>query len=241
MPFIFAFGLISCSSADKFNTDTAEGAFNLANKYEKDERYEEALTLYSDVKNKHPYSQYAVKAELKIADVYYKRESFIEAENAYKVFKDLHPKHPQIDYVTFRLGMSFYMQLPSTIDRDLSLADQAIIYYDEVIRSFPSSKYVSKAQEHKKKSLRMLAEKEDYVAEFYFIRDMFDSALKRYEYLLKNYSGLGLNAKALYGASMSAFKIKEKEKSKQYYDQLLKNHPSSKYSSQLKKDLDNVF
>ena len=141
--------LSACSSLDSYDTSTAEGSFKLAEKYVEDERYEEAIALFADVKNKFPYSKLATDAELKIADVQYDRESYLEAQTAYEVFKELHPKHPKSDYVTYRLGMSLFNQLPSTIDRDLSLAERAIVYYQEVIRSFPGSEFVASAKEHR--------------------------------------------------------------------------------------------
>src|SRR5690242_19065455 len=78
-----AFVFSACSSADKSDPASPQGAFEMAEKLEKNERYEEAIQKYSDVKNKHPYSKYAVEAELKIADIQYTRENYIEAQNAY--------------------------------------------------------------------------------------------------------------------------------------------------------------
>src|SRR3954471_14338242 len=117
--------LAGCSSTPDIDTSTPEGAFKLAEKYEKDERFEEAITQYTQVKNKHPYSKLATEAELRIAEIHFKREEFVESQNAYQTFKEMHPTHPQIDFVTYRLGLSFFNQLPSTIDRDLSVADRA--------------------------------------------------------------------------------------------------------------------
>ena len=122
----------ACSSTDKIDTATAEGAFKLAEKYEKDERYDEAITYYSDVKNKFPYSSLATAAELKIADIEFQRENFPEAESAYKVFREFHPTHEKSDYVIYRLGLSIFNQLPPTTDRDLSLAAVAIENFDTV-------------------------------------------------------------------------------------------------------------
>lgn len=226
-----------CSSSDKLDSATAEGGYKLGEKYENDERYEEALAQFAIVKNKHPYSKYAVEAKLKIADIHFKREDWAEAQAAYQVFKELHPKHPRIDYVTYQLALSFFNQLPSTIDRDLTLADKAILYFDEVIASYPNSEYAPKAKEHKEKSLMMLAEKEEYIARFYFIRDMYDSALGRYEDLMNKYPGLGLDAKALKGAAISADKIKDIPKAKEYYQRLLKNFPDSDEAKQAKREM----
>lgn len=218
--FFCAVHLIGCSSTGGLDTNTPEGAYGLGERYEKDERFEEALAQYSIVKNKHPYSKLATESELRIAEIYYKREEYPEAQSAYQVFKEMHPTYARIDYVTYKLGMSFYNQLPSTIDRDLSVAERAILYFDEVQASYPNSEYRKDAREYKTKALKMLAEKEYYVAHFYFIRDYYDSALGRFEGMLLRYPDLGFDARALYGAAVSAFETKEIGKAKKYYDRL---------------------
>jgi outer membrane protein assembly factor BamD len=219
--------LVGCSSATVTDSATAEGAFKQGQEFEKDERYEEAIAKYSEVKNKYPYSKLAVDAELKIADLNFTREAFIEAQSSYQLFKEFHPKHPKADYVTFRLGLSYFNQLPSTIDRDLSLADKAILYFDETINSFPNSEYVKEAKQKRGDALKMLAEKELYVASFYAKRDQYDSALKRYEMVLKTYPDLGFGPKALYGAAKSAFESGEKDRGLQHLKNLYSLYPSS--------------
>lgn len=218
--FLTVFALGGCSSTPEIDTSTPEGSYKLAEKYEKDERFEEAIAQYTQVKNKHPYSKLATESELRIADIHFKREEFVESQNAYQVFKEMHPTHPQADFVTYRLGLSFFNQLPPTIDRDLSVAERAILYFDEVVQSYPRSQYVKEARDHKEEALKMLAEKEYYIGNFYFIRDHFESALGRFEGLLDKYPSMGLDAKALYGAAMSAYKIKELNKAKNYYRKL---------------------
>lgn len=226
---VFILGLLmtlGCSSTTK-DTNTPEGAFQAAEEYEKDEMYEEAINKFAEVKNKFPYSRYATESELRIADIQYKREAWIEAQNAYQLFKDLHPKHAKVAYVTHRLAMSYFNQLPSTIDRDLSLANSAIQYFDEVIQSYSSSEYVQEAKEKRAECRKMQAEKVLYIAQYYFIRDIYDSALLRYESLLKEFGNEGYAPKALLGAGISAFEIGEKDKGEKYLSQLIKQHPGT--------------
>lgn len=217
------FVISGCSTAIK-DTNTPEGAFRAAEEYENDEMYEEALTKYAEVKNKFPYSRYAVEAELRIADVHYKKETWIDAQNNYQLFKDLHPKHPRIAYATHRLAMSYFNQLPSTIDRDLSVAEKAILYFDEVTRNYGNTEFAAEAKEKKAEARKMLAEKVLYIAEFYFIRDIYDSALLRYEKLLNEFSAEGYAPKALLGAGISALEVGERARGEQYLSQLVKSH-----------------
>ena len=216
-----------CSSAPARDQNSAEGVFLTAEDYEKDERYEEALTKYREVMNKHPYSRFAVESKIRIANIHYERENFVEAQTAFQLVKDLHPKHEKIDYITFRLAMSYFNQLPSTIDRDLSLAHKAILHFDEVINSYPKSNFVKEAGEKRQEALKMLAEKENYIAYFYFKRDMYDSALKRYEKLLSNFKGTGFELVALRGAALSALRNGDLDKSKVYAGQLSSQYPNS--------------
>lgn len=231
---VFAVILMASCASDEKKTDTAESTFAVAQEYEKDERFDEAIKKYAEVKNKYPYSQYATKAELAIADVYYKEESFGEAQINYQTFRELHPTHPQIDYVIFRTGMSYFQQLPETIDRDLSLANDAITLFDELIQRFPKSEFVAEAKEKKESSLKKLAEKEDYVGDFYFKRKIYDSALLRYEFLVANYPKLGLDERALARAYYSAVKVKDRTKTKKYRDMLKTQFPESKELTSLK-------
>ena len=231
--------MAGCASNSEINTGVPEGAYKLAEKYEKDERFEEAIAQYAQVKNKYPYSKLATESELRIAEIHFKREEFVEAQSAYQTFKELHPSYPRIDYVTFQLALSFFNQLPSTIDRDLSVAERAILYFDEVMQSYGRSKYASEAANYKLKALKMLAEKEYYIAHFYLIRDRFESALGRFEGLLVKFPKLGFDAQALYGAAYSAYQLKDLGKAKAHYNRLLTDFGGSKEAEKARQELGN--
>ncbi len=234
---VAVFSTTGCSSSDKVDATTPEGAYKVAEDYEKDERFEESVQKYTDVKNKHPYSRFATLAEMRIADVQFKREAYIEAQFAYQTFKDLHPKHPQIDYVTFRLGLSIFNQLPSTTDRDLSLADKAILYFDEVLNSYSKSPLAKEAGEKKAEALRMLADKELYIANFYFKKKQYLSALGRYEGLLRTYGNVdGFGPPSLFGAAASAKGTGDRDKQNGFVKALISQYPNSSEAERAKSE-----
>jgi len=224
-----------CASEEK-NVNTAEGAFKYAQEFDEAERYELALAKYADVKNKYPYSSLATEAELAIADVHYKRESFAEAQLSYQNFRDLHPKHPKIDYVVFRIAMSYYMQLPDTFDRDLSLGNDAIYHFDELIKSYPQSQYVIEAKQKREQTYHQLMEKELYIADFYFKQEKFNAALRRYEAAIKKYSGIGFDPRAHLGAARSAKKLADSEKQKYHVSKLMKDYSQSNEAQKAKSE-----
>ena len=212
-------GLTSCASSEK-KASTPEGLLAIAQEYERDDRFEEAIRRYQEVRSKFPYSPQALEAELAVADVYYKQETYPEAQTAYQTFRDLHPKHAKSAYVYFRLAMSLYLQMPETVDRDMSLAPETILAFNDVIKKYPQSEYVKEAQEKKSELIKKMAEKELYVADFYFKRKTYDSALPRYEYVIKEYPGIGFDEKALIRAAYSAFKTGDPHKARKYVSQV---------------------
>lgn len=224
---------MGCSSADK-NSTTPEGLFKIAQEYDEAERYEIALQKYADVKNKFPYSSFATASELAVADVHYKRESYAEAQIAYQNFRDLHPKHPKIDMVVFKTGMSFYQQLPETVDRDLTLANDAIYSFNDVIKNYPKSEYFIEAKEKRDKCFVMLAEKELYIGDFYLLHENYEASLNRYEIMLAKYPALGLDPKALLGAARAAAKADNDSKKQKYVELLTSKYENSNEAKLLK-------
>ena len=219
----------ACGSGPTRSSNAAEDRYKYAQELAKNERYEEAIQEFQEVKNKHPYSRFAVEAELEIANLYFKRESFIEAQSAYEVFKSLHPQHAQSDLVTFRIGLSFFNQLPSSIDRDLSLAKKAIASFEEVARKYPQSAHAPEAAAKLLAAQAMLTEKEFYIADFYLKKKKYKSALARYERAMDDHSDK-LKDRALYGAVVCAMYVGAVDKGKKYFSELLERFPDSPYA-----------
>ncbi len=165
----------------------------------KDERYQMALEKLKNVKNKFPYSHYSTLAQLRISDVYFAEESFIEAAGAYETFRDLHPKHPQADYVLFRIGESYYFQLPSTVDRDLSPATKALEAYRELRSMYPASEHTKVGDTRITDCLEKLSEKEFYIGNFYRKRGEYDSAAARFEKITLLYADTSIVEQAYKG------------------------------------------
>ena len=233
----FSFLLVSCASLDPIDTSSPQGLYKMGQTLLEQERYEEAITNFTEIKNKHPYNHLATEAELQIANIHFLREAFVEAEGAYKLFKEFHPKHKQIDFVTFRIAMSIYMQLPDSTDQDLAIATDAQMYFKQVYSNYPSSDYAMSAKEHEIKCQLKLARSVYYIAQFYFKQKNYESALGRFNELLENYSHTGLAPKSLYGAAISANKIQKIEDAKKYFDELVKSYPNNHWTRRAKKDL----
>src|SRR5689334_8254387 len=100
---IFVFILMSsgCSSS-KIDPNDPALLFRDAQEEIESEHYLLALEKLRSIRNKFPYSKYAVDAQLRIADVYYLQELYAEAAGSSESFKDLHPTHEKAHYASYR-------------------------------------------------------------------------------------------------------------------------------------------
>jgi outer membrane protein assembly factor BamD len=144
----------------------------------------------------------------------------------------MHPKHEKADYVLFRIGESYFNQLPGGHDRDLTPATKAIDAYRELLKLYPQSQYVNDANKHMSEAIETLAAKEKYIADFYFDREMFDSAAGRYEKITSKYSGTTLEQFAYWRWGQSLIKQAKNDEAKHVYRVYLSRYPSGTYAKE---------
>lgn len=223
--------LTHCASTE-VNPEDPDAVFQQAEESFKDERYLIAIERYRDLKNRFPYHSRATDAELRIADAYFAQESFLEAESSYEIFKELHPNYPKIDYVMYRIGLSYFEQIPSNSARDLSSAHRAIDSFETLIEKYPNSEYSEKAKAHILDARAKLAEHENYVATFYFERKHYLSASYRYSALLKDFPNSGYDEEALFRLGQCYSNIRMYGNARDALARLLEKYPQSPLKSE---------
>lgn len=176
----------ACSSAKVDDADPA-ALYKEAEEEIKNDHYQVAIDKLRVIKNKFPYSRYSVDAQLRIADVYFLQESFAEAAMAYETFRDLHPKHEKTPYAMFRVGLSYFNDTPSPIARDLTPGQKAIDAFNEFLKKYPQAPEAAEAKEKVQETRRLLAEKELYIANFYYRGDDYQAARSRYSKIVTLY------------------------------------------------------
>lgn len=181
----FSLLVISCATKRPQGSTEAEILFKEAKDLISKSRYIQATEKLNAIRSQYPYSYYATHAELLQADILFSQENYAEAASAYILFRDFHPKYTELGYVIFRISESFYRQLPSTFDRDLSSGLEAIKYFNELIQNYPETEYVKEAQSRIDQIEEMVEKKEIYIADFYFKTKDFEAAKTRYEDILK--------------------------------------------------------
>lgn len=230
--------LVQCSSKKPEGKTAAEVLYKEAQELMKESRYLLATEKLNTLKTQYPYSFYATHAELLQADILFLQENFIEAAAAYLLFRDFHPKHEKIVYVVFRIAESYYRQLPSTYDRDLSSAQEAIKYYTEIVDKYGDSEYKDEAIRKSAECNKMLSNKEQYIADFYFKTKVYDAARFRYLKNIQESNDENLVKHSMLGVVKSSYKMKAFDEcvsyAKEYQEKLSGNQLLNELESTLR-------
>jgi len=173
----------------------------------KDENYPEAQKYFQFVKQKYPFSKYAVLAELALADSQFARGNYTEAIDSYKSFARLHPTHEKVEdgYIAFRIGESYVKDMPEDVwllppsyEKDQSAVVDAQRELDDFLKKFPTSPYTEKAKGLRKEVMKRLVDHEVYVARFYLRSDHPKAAAMRLESAIRRYPGSGREPELLF-------------------------------------------
>jgi outer membrane protein assembly factor BamD len=159
--------------------------------------YDKAIETFQTIIDNYPYSEWAVKAELKIADAYFKDKRYEEALSYYRSFADLHPQHERVPYTILQSALSHYEQIRS-VNRDQTSAREAQRYLEQLIRQYPYSSETSQGETLLREIRTRLSRNVMQTGDFYLKRQEYQAAAERYRSLLNTYPGLGLDAEALY-------------------------------------------
>lgn len=233
--------LISCSTPEEISTEeSARLAFENAKGYQEAGRYELALDKFNYVKNKFPLTRYATEAELEVANTYFLKGEYKGAIAAYESFKELHPENKNLAFVTYKIGESYFVDAPTSIDRDLTSIKKGIEVYEGLISQYPGSQYVKEAKEQIKAGKGKLAEKEIYIAEFYIRKGDYKAAALRFQKVLDIYQDSGRASEAAYKMGETYLKLENIDSARKAFKTASLNDGDSSWGSKANLKLEEI-
>lgn len=161
-----------------------------------EKEYEKAEALIRQVREDHPFSPYAVEAELLQADMFYQKEEYESAAAAYRAFEELHPGHPKAEYALYRRGLC-YAERMSASDRDQTATREMVSAFTRLLGAYPQGQYAEEARSRVAEGRLRLARHEMEVARYYLRKEKYDAALERLRYLAAEYADTPLRDEAL--------------------------------------------
>lgn len=228
----------SCSySTSTLKKESAEATYNKAVKKLERKKFiglipyrntEEAIELFQQVIDNYPNTKFAVLSEIGLADAYFYKNEYDEAQSRYNEFYNLHPNNEYTPYAIYMSGRCFE-ELSSDYDRDLTPVKNAISEFQRLIRDYPESSYTEDARKRLEGLYEKVAMREFYIGRFYYRRNLYHSAIERLKGLLDNYPNFSLRERALYYTYNSFYFINDIENAKKFYRELIKEFPETKY------------
>lgn len=152
----------------------------------KDKDYEDAVKDFQQLKERYPYSKYAILADLKLGDAYFFDKKYADAAIAYEEFVRLHPRNEVVPYVLYQIGMCHFLSF-STIDRDQEETQLAMEGFKRVIEAYPQSEYARRAKKQLFECQKREVAREYYVGEFYYKQGKYKPALDRLTKIAEQY------------------------------------------------------
>src|SRR5438093_1177309 len=142
-------------------------------------KYYEAREPFRKITERHPNSAWAPRARFLIGEAYYREAEF-------ETFLSFYPRHEIADLVQYRLAMAYYDQL-KPIEQDQGLTAKALEQFKKLVKEYPDSRYATDALAKIDICRGKLAQKEVWVATYYFNQGNPSAARQRLEFVLKEY------------------------------------------------------
>jgi outer membrane protein assembly factor BamD len=148
--------------------------------------YKNAIKSFQQLKERYPYSEYAILAELKLGDAHFYNKNYAEAVVAYEEFTRLHPRNEAIPYVLYQIGMCHFLEF-NTIDRDQEDTRLAMDAFRRLIQAYPEAEYARRAEKQLYECQKRLVAHEFQVGKFYFRNGEYASAQARLDTIYQLY------------------------------------------------------
>ncbi len=215
----------------------------------KDGEYEKAVGYFQFVRSKYPFSKYAALSDLKIADTKFVQKKWIDAASAYEVFIRLHPRHEEVAYASYRVGISYFHAVPSDFfllpratSRDQSFTKEAVAAIDRFILQFPASDYVADARAKQLLLFSYLAQHNLHIASYYIKRGRYQAAVERYLLIESTYPETNEATEALFlAAELRHKELDDREGAIELYMRIVDTKKDSEFIEKAQKQLDRLL
>ncbi len=189
---------VACASAPPYQGVAAPELFEIAQGALDVGDYEEAQEAFDRFLISFPSSDRAAEARMLLAEAYFSDEQYITALSEYRRFLNRFPDHssaPDAALGTCRSSAA----LSPNVQRDQSYTAEAENVCNNVAADYPDTRAADEARETARQMRIKLARKLHEIADYYFRRKFYDSAIIYWEMIEEQYADTELAPAALLG------------------------------------------
>jgi outer membrane protein assembly factor BamD len=161
---------------------------------------------------------------MKRAESFHDKEGYAEAIVEYHHFLDMHRNHVLAPYAQYRLALSHFKMI-KTIDRDVSPIEKSRDEFIKLMQEHPASQYEAEARNKIGECEDLLAQHHLFVAEFYYKKEAYLAAAKRYKMVIESYPHLEAAAEAKYELAKTYKDLGAPDWSRDWLVALVREHP----------------
>lgn len=191
-----------------------------------------AAPKFEEVERQHPYSIWAVHAQIMAAWSFYQSNQYAQAEASLDRFIELYPADPLTEYAYYLKALSYYEQIVD-VERDADMTYKALNAFEDVLRRYPDGPYARDSQLKADLARSHLAGKEMAVARFYLNKGHYAAAIKRFAVVVRDYDRTNQVPEALYRMGEAYLSLSLDEEAMRVLQVAEYNYPESVWTERL--------
>ena len=190
-----------------------------------------AAKKFNEAEMLFPQSEWAPKSALMAAYSYYTQDFYENTIAELKRFLRIYPKHKNVDYAYYLLGLSYYEQIVDE-KKDLSSIMNAKNTFEYIISEFPNTEYAMDSEFKIELINDIIASKEIYIGRYYQSKKKWIAAINRYRTIVDYYNTTIYIEEALHRLVEIYYIIGLESEASKYAQLLGYNYQSSKWYEQ---------
>jgi outer membrane protein assembly factor BamD len=227
--------LAACSSSNPYQGMDEQQMYAYARQKFEDHDWDRTIQTLDRFFASYGGSTLSDSARMLQADAYFGKGDYLTARSEYQRFLDRFPGSDQAPVAA--LGMCrALVELSPIPQRDQEYTQEAIVACRNVVADYAGTEQAQQAGKMVNDMRVKLAEKEYLNAEFYFRRDLYDSAIKYFDFVAQLYPETEYAPKALKGIYDSNKAIGYDDLAEDARKKLLEQYPDSPEAASLRTD-----
>ena len=224
--------LSGCASSSEYEGMPISQAFELAMQRFDEEDWDAAIEGFQGVVVAGPSTDLAPRARWYLAEAHYQRDEHVTSASQFTRFLERYPTHELAPAAALGVCRSI-VALSPIVQRDQTDTRRAHISCSAAADDYPDTPEGERAAELADQMWEKLAEKVYVGGEFYFERDLWDSAILYYEDVVENYPNTDAAPRALRRMYQAYQEIGYTEEAEDARARLLDEYPDSEAARRL--------
>lgn len=194
---LIALGGCSTTSDEEYVDRSVEDLYNEAADLYDNGNYTKSAKTFIEVERQHPYSNWALRAQLRAGEAFYQAKKYEDAVETFNVFIQLHPAHSDVAYAHYMVGMCYYEQIP-TVERDQQVTEMAMKSFRTLIQRHAGTPYAKDAGLKLDLINDQIGGKEMEIGRFYLQDGSYLAALNRFKGIVQQFQTSSHTPEALH-------------------------------------------